>query len=416
VVRQETTAAESEAARGPLQVAPFRYLWLNNITYAMVMNAVRFVYGWVVLDALGRSESAQGLAIFVLGAPTLLLVLPAGVWADRMNRRRLLLLTQLVSAGLFTVTGVLIAQGRLSMGLVVISAGLIGSVMAVGSPVRSSLIPELLPARLLYSGIALNALAMTMSMVAGAVVAQLVGDAFGFEGVFFYLAGLLVLGSVAIFRMETPPTRISTVGARVSMRAAVSEGLRFVAADPALRTLFAMLALSGGVMSALMFATLQAFVKEDLGRDAGDAAPLFAVIGVGLAVSSFVVMRKGDMDHKGTIFLRSILFGTAMLTLMGRTTAYWQLLVLGLLMGLTGGFFINMNQGLIQSNTPPELMGRVMGFFTLVQQGLTPVGALVIGVLADVIGPADAITLCAGLAFVATLVTYMRAEAIHEIT
>ena len=199
------------------------------------------------------------------------------------------------------------------------------------------------------------------------------------------------------------------------MRAAVREGLRFVAGEPALRTLFGMLALAGGVMNALMFVTIQAFVKEDLGRDAGDAAPIYALIGVGLAASSFVVMRKGDMARKGTVFMRSMVAGTALMASMGQVQAYWQLAVLATLMGCTGGFFINMNQGLIQSNTPTELMGRIMGLFTLVQAGLTPFGALLFGVVASAIGAGTTITVGAGVAFIITVTTTLRARAIHEI-
>lgn len=411
---QDAVAADAVPSNA-LRVRSFRYLWLNNITFAMVMNAIRFVYGWVVLDGLARGESAQGLVVFLLGIPTLVLVLPAGVWADRLDRRRMLLGTQLVSAAALFITAGFISQGRLSIGLLVVSALALGSVMAIGSPVRSSLIPELLPASLLYNGIALNAIAMTGSMVLGAVIAQLVGDAFGFDGVFVYLGLLLLLGALAVSRIHAPPPAPRGDGPPVTMRAAVGEGLRFVAADPALRTLFGMLALAGGVMNALMFVTLQAFVKEDLGRDAGDAAPIFALIGLGLAASSFVVMRKGNMARKGTVFMRSMIIGPALMASMGLVGSYWQLAVLALLMGCTGGFFINMNQGLIQSNTPNELMGRVMGLFTLVQQGLTPIGALIMGILASAIGPGRTLTLGAGCALAVTLAVYVRAEAIHRI-
>ena len=173
--------------------------------------------------------------------------------------------------------------------------------------------------------------------------------------------------------------------------------------------------MAGGVMNALMFVTIQAFVKEDLGRDAGDAAPIYALIGVGLAASSFVVMRKGDMARKGTVFMRSMVAGTALMASMGQVQAYWQLAVLATLMGCTGGFFINMNQGLIQSNTPTELMGRIMGLFTLVQAGLTPFGALLFGVVASAIGAGTTITVGAGVAFIITVTTTLRARAIHEI-
>lgn len=350
----------------------------------------------------------------MLGVPGIFLLIPAGVWADRLDRRALLIGTQLGTTGVMVATAALIGAGQLSLAMLVGSALLAGVTTSLGSPVRSSLIPELLPKELLFSGIALNALALTASLVAGALSAQLVGDRFGFDGAFWYLAILLGVGTLVLLRMR-PPRRSTNGSERATMREAVGEGLRFVWANAALRTLFVMLGLSGMVMNALMFVTLQAFVKEDLGRDAGDAAPLLALMGVGLAVTSLVVMRRGNMANKGTVFLRSMLAGTAILVLMGRTTAYWQLAVLALIMGMAGGFFINMNQGLVQANTPNELMGRVMGLYTLVQGGLTPIGALLLGVLATGIGPGNAMSASAGVAFAVTLVTYLRAGALRSI-
>ncbi len=412
---QSATQVQAGAA-GPsnaLGVPSFRYLWLNTLTFYIVGNALRFVYGWIALDGLNENESVQGLVVFLLGLPGVFLLLPAGVWADRMNRRKLLLATQFATLVIMMGTAALIGQGQLSLGLIIVSALLAGTTTALGSPVRTSLLPELLPANLLYSGIALNALALTVSMVFGSVSAQLIGDAFGFDGAFWYFGIVLGFGLVAVFAIQAPE-RAPIESDRATMREAVGEGLTFVYRHPALRTLFLLLGLAGFVMNALMFVTLQAFVKEDLGRDAGDAAPLLALMGVGLALSSFVVMKNGNMKNKGTWFLRAMLLGTTCQFLMGRSTEYWQLMVLSLIMGTAGGFFINMNQGLIQSNTPPELMGRVMGFYTLVQGGLTPFGALLVGFLATAIGPGLAMSICSAGAFFIVLATYLRASELRD--
>lgn len=77
-------------------------------------------------------------------------------------------------------------------------------------------------------------------------------------------------------------------------------------------------------------------------------------------------------------------------------------------MGLAGGFFINMNQGLIQANTPQAVMGRVMGLYTLVTIGLLPFGALLLGTLASIIGVGNAISLAAAVGFVVVAITYHR--------
>lgn len=397
-----------------LGVLSFRYLWLNSITFYMVANALRFVYGWIALEGLDANESVQGLMVFLLGLPGIFLLLPAGVWADRLNRRKLLLGTQLGTALVMAATAIAIGSGALTLGLVVVSALVAGVSTAVGSPVRTSLLPELLPSNLLYSGIALNALALTSSLILGSVSAQLVGNRFGFDGVFWYLAFLLLLGLIPASRILMSK-REATESDRATMGEAVREGLTFVFRDRALRTLFSLLALAGLVMNALMFVTLQAVVKEELGRDAGDAAPLLALMGVGLAISSVFVMRSGEMKNKGTFFIRAMMVGTACLFLMGRATSYGQLMVLAVIMGCAGGIFINMNQGLIQSNTPPELMGRVMGLFTLVQTGFTPIGALILGVTAAAIGPGNTMSIASAFAFCVVVYTYFTSPELRTL-
>jgi DHA1 family multidrug resistance protein-like MFS transporter len=169
------------------------------------------------------------------------------------------------------------------------------------------------------------------------------------------------------------------------------------------------------MMTPIMFVTLQAHIKEELGRTAADAAPMLALMGVGIAASSVVIMRRGNMENKSVNFMRAMLGGTTIMFLMGLTTDYWQVLVLALLMGMCGGFFINMNQGLIQSNTPPEMMGRVMGLYALVSGGLTPFGALALGFLGAGIGTGNAIAVVSFLAWSIVVLIYVRGRAIREI-
>jgi MFS family permease len=122
------------------------------------------------------------------------------------------------------------------------------------------------------------------------------------------------------------------------------------------------------------------------------------------------------MEEKSVKFMRAMLGGTVCMTLMGRTTDYWQVLVLAVIMGLCGGFFINMNQGLIQSNTPPQMMGRVMGLYALVSAGLTPFGALALGLLSEAIGTGNAISIVSVVAFSIVLAVYSRGKAIRQIS
>jgi len=409
------TAQDTEKVPSPLSEPSFRRLWLNNIGYFIVANAQRFVFGLWVLDELQRGEREQGYAVFALGIPALFLVLHAGAWADRLNRKHILLTTQLGSAIVMTGAAILADSGQANLTWVYVVALLAGSAAAIGQPVRSSLIPTLVSDQQLFGAIALNALAMTASMILGPLMAKTVDDQFGISGAFWFQAILMFTGIFFILGMVIPDHNRSAAEQPRVFKATI-EALRHVAADPALRTLFGLLILSSLTINPAIMVTLQAYVKEFAGKDSGDAAPLFAVMGIGIAISSFIVMRKGDMKRKGALFQRAMMVGSTMAFLMGRTTSYRQLIPLALVMGLAGGFFITMNQGLIQSNTPKEIMGRIMGLYALVAAGILPIGALALGYIASLAGVGNTISGVAAFAFVAVVSTYIGKPSLRNLS
>jgi MFS family permease len=216
----------------------------------------------------------------------------------------------------------------------------------------------------------------------------------------------MMVGVLFLLRFESPPHE--EVRERRSVAAETRTALRHVLDDPHLKTLFALLLTASLTINPSIMVTLQAHVKEELGQDAGQAALPLALMGLGMAITSFVVLRKGDMKNKGAVFQRAMICGSTITFLTGLTTSFAQVLVLAFLMGLAGGFFINMNQGLVQANTPPDLMGRVMGLYTLVAAGLMPFGALAIGLVASKIGTGNAISLAAAIGFAVVVTTYVR--------
>ena len=121
-----------ERPANAITVRPFRLLWLNNICFFLVSNAQRFVFGWLVLDGLNRSESDQGVVVFTLGLPSALLVLQAGVWADRWDRRSMLIWTQVAGGAVMAVTALLIRADALSFNWVIIVTLFAGAASAIG--------------------------------------------------------------------------------------------------------------------------------------------------------------------------------------------------------------------------------------------------------------------------------------------
>jgi len=369
----------------------YRRLWINNLAYMFVSNAQRFAIGWLVLDGLGGDETRQGMAVFMLGFPVALIVMQAGALADRVDRRLLLIRSQMGLLVVVMATLVLLGLDRLTYSWVLLLCVFSGVAQAFGQPVRQALIPLLVPERLLMNAIALNALAMTSSMILSAPLVKIAGDLFDFEGVFGVQVVMLVAGLLVLRRIETPPVA-ETPKRRLIQEAA--SAFRHVMGDLRLRVLFLLLGVASVSVNAAVMVTMQAKVKEELFRDSGDMAYLLGIMAVGIAITSVVVMRKGDMKRKGGKFQRAMMCGSAVVMCMGQASSFKQLVPLFFMMGLAGGFFITMNQGLIQSTTPKELMGRVMGFYLLVQFGLMPIGALGLGWAASLIGPGNVVSIC----------------------
>lgn len=398
-------AGRSSDQRPPhaLTVPAFRNLWFNNVCYFMASNAQRFVFAWFVLDGLNRTERDQGVIVFALGLPGIFLVLQAGAWADRWDRKKLLVSSQAISAVTISLAIFYVATNQTSFPLLILIAILSGAAAAIGQPVRQSLVPALVAPEQLYSAIAINAIAMTLSLILGNAFARLVGGLFDFEGAFAFMAVLFAAGLYFLLRLEVPPH--DTLPEKRSIWTETFEAMRHVYNEHALRKLFGLLMLAGITMNPLVMVTMQAHVKNLTGNS-GDAALPFAMMGLGIAITSIFVMRQGNMANKGAAFMRAMMVGSAMTALMGRSTELWQVAGLCLIMGLAGGFYINMNQGLIQANTPQPLMGRVMAVYTLVQIGLLPLGALVWGGLADRIGTGETMTYVALIGLVIVVLVY----------
>lgn len=410
-VSQPDSNARGEA-QNALAVPDYRRLWINNLVYMFVSNAQRFAVGWLVLDGLGGNETSQGMAVFMLGIPAAFIVMQAGVLADRVDGRALLLYSQLGLLAVVVATLVLLGMDRLNYGWVLVLSVFSGIAQAFGGPVRQALIPLLVPERLIMNAVALNALAMTSSMVLSAPLVKITGDLFDFEGVYALQVVMLVAGLGVLRKLETP--QVQEREKRRLLQEAIS-ALRHVVGDIRLRVLFLLLAMAAVSVNAAIMVTMQAKVKEELLRDSGDTAYLFAVMAVGISITSVIVMRKGDMKRKGGKFQRAMMCGSLLVMCMGQASSFLLLIPLFFLMGLAGGFFITMNQGLIQSTTPKDIMGRVMGLYLLVQVGLMPLGALGLGWAASSIGAGNVVSICGAVSLLVVTWTHLGFPAVRNL-
>lgn len=381
------------AAFGALQVRDYRLLWLNAVTF-FIGGGMRVVaMSWLVLD-LTDSPAFVGAVLFAQGAPMAVLLLPAGVWADRADRRVLLIVSQLVSAAATAALAVLILAGVVAVWHVLVIAILLGAAMAVGQPARQALVPALVGPERLMNAIVLNNMIQNLSFVIGPAVAGGLLATIGTGGTFVAQAVLLLAGLPWLLALRSPPVR--QAAARVSGLADVREGIAHVTESAFLRSLFVVTAFTGIFYMGSQQALLPVFARDVLDSGEVGLGALSATFGLGMLAGSLLIASRGDFERKGDVLLWSLLIGAGVFF----TFAMSRWLPLSLAMmaawGFGAAFFMNLTVTLIQSHTPDALMGRVMSVQALCFFGVSPIGNLESGAVAQTLGAPAAATVGAG--------------------
>ena len=362
----------------------FRYLWANNFSYALVQGIQRFAFVWLATD-LSERNIVLGIVSFALGIPVLFLSLPAGVLSDRSDRRILLFGSQVLVLVASLLTAILIWVGVMSVTVAVLMAIFVGMGVAFGQPVRQALIPTIVPPERLMNAITLNSLGQNVSQIAGPALGGAAIYVWGIGGSFAVQAALMGFGLLLLIPLRIPPAAAGRAGRRI--RAEIGEGFSFVRGAADVRALFILLLATALVIMGPWQALLPKIAKEQLGSGALAASMLFAAMGVGTIVSSLVLASIPSLKNAGGWFACTLIVGGSLAVGIGFSHSYILTLVLMLLSGLNAGFFINLNLTLIQSHTPAAVMGRVMAIYTLVLMGGGPLGGLIAGGGADLLGP-----------------------------
>lgn len=336
--------------------------------------------GWLVLR-LTDSPALLGLTAAASSLPVLLLSLPAGTVADRLPKRGILLTTQLVAMLLAATLAALTLSGLVQVWHVMALAVLLGVVNAFDGPARQSFTVEMVGREDLLNAIALNAsvfnAARTMGpAVAGAVVALIgEGPAFALNALsfVFVIAGLLM--------MRLPP--FTGGGGRAGRQ--LQEGLAYIRGEP---RVLALLLQAGGI-SLFCFVhipLLPVFARDVLGTGAAGLGALSAASGLGALAAALLLAQGGDKLPRGRMLATAALVYPALM--IAFTAARWLPLAM-ILLGLAGWAGVTtmaLTNTLIQSIVPDGLRGRVMSVFTLILMGLSPMGGMAAGVVAQAVG------------------------------
>jgi len=371
----------------------------------------RTAQDWLVLTQLTHhSASAVGTVMALQFGPQLLLLPWTGFAADHYNQRKLLIATQATMGALALALGVLTVTGVVQLWHVYVFAFLSGCASAFDAPVRQTFVAELVGDADLSNAVALNSTSFNAARMIGPAVAGLViasvgtGWAFLINGASF----IAVLASLSLFRVSE--LRANARAHRT--KGSFTEGFRYVWSRPDLKAILVMLFLIGtfGLNFPIFISTMAVGVFH---TDARGYGLLSSIMAIG-TISGALLAAGRDGPRFMSLVIGALTFGLGC-TLAAIAPNYWLFAGALVVIGVAALTFTNTTNSLMQLSTEPAMRGRVMALRLGIALGCTPIGAPIVGWVADHLGPRWSLGIGAASGFTAAVVgAYAMTRQIHR--
>ena len=334
---------------------------------------------WAVFEFTG-SALYLGLINACRLVPAFLLSVPAGVLADRTDRRKLLILLQAgIMPSTFCVGYLLAAESPFWLLAVVVT--LRSSLMAVVTPVRNSLIPNLVPESQVASAVAVDSAVRNLSRIAGPAIAGTLLAVMEVADVFWISGCSIVAVLLSLFVVRPESDRDAVSKNIISMKADIKEAAVYVKNSPSVQSLL-ILAVVPMVFAFPYTAMMPLFAEDLLQLGPEGLGILLSVAAAGALVGSAWLSLGSGTEGAGKWLVCSIIaFGLFLLLFMFAETLVTAA-VLMFLVGLASSTYRTTSRVTLQTRVPDRLRGRILSI-ALMDRGLMPLGAILIGAVAE---------------------------------
>ncbi len=384
----------------------------DNYRYFLSGQSVSLIGTWMQRTAQQWLVYTLTDSAFLLGllgvcqfAPMLLFSLLAGVYVDRIPKKSILLLTQVMQMVQALTLATLVWLGIVEYWHVFILAAIFGLANTFEMPTRHSFIIEMVGRNNLKNAIGLNSTMVNIARIIGPGLAGITMARFGIAFCFFingisYLAVIFSLLKIHVY----------TINIRIKQQNITSEildGLNYIRNQKQiLYPVMAMLAIGTFAMNTDVI--IPVFAKVILSQEAQGYSFLLSAIGVGALIGSlfFAARSQKQSSRNGIVFSAS---GVSIcLFLAGMTSNYYHLLGILVLFGVFSMIFMTTVNSTIQLNSNDEYRGRVMSVYSMVFVGTTPIGNFLTGYIAQNFGPANSFYFCGVVSILLIAVIYIR--------
>jgi MFS family permease len=364
----------------PLRLRNFR-LYLGGQAISLIGTWLQMTaQGWVVWE-LSHSATALGLVTMLGTLPILLLGPGAGVWADRLDRRKLLIASQTGAMLLAFILAFLTQAGWVQLWHVYLLAGLLGIITAIDIPAQQAFLGDLSGISEVRKAINLNITMLQVSRILGPALAGLILATLG-AATAFWLNGLSFLAVIySLWAVQANQVRKPTSG---NVLSEFKEGLSFVAGQPRLQDLMLFAILVTFFAFPIIMSLLPAVVGQVLKGDATTLSWLMASSGVGALVGTLVVAPVVQSKRRTGVILGGVVawIGLWLLALSGVSWLPAAMVAL-FFFSLGVPAVMTTTMGLLQVLAPAGMRARLMSLFFTLSFGMQPVASFLIGYSAD---------------------------------
>lgn len=389
----------------------FMWLWIGSLGSSFAMNMQIIARGWLVYE-LTESPIDLGWVTMSFMVPTVLFSLYGGVLADRMRKKRVIVIAQALNCLATVFMAIIIFGGSVTFWDFLWFGFFNGTVLALSMPARQAFVPELIPERLLFSAMGLNTTSWNIARIigpafAGFLIAIIAGgdktSSYGVGVVYIVISVLYFISAVTMLFIDQSGKvkQDGKANAFEDMRA----GLAYVKARPPVLGLI-ILSIIPFLFGMPLNTLLPAFNEEVVGGGPDDLGLLVSAMGAGAIVGSLMMATMGDLRNKGSWLIITCILWGAVTSAFGMSSAMWMIITFIMAIGWISSWNMSLNRGMLQMQVEDQMRGRIMSI-DMMSHGLMPLGVFPITWIAETYDVGTALVV-SGSAFMAlTLLCYV---------
>lgn len=377
-----------------LRLRDYRRYWLSSGLTGFGLNFWFLGTAWLVLD-LTNSPLAVGLISGLAAAPSIVLSLLGGAITDRVDRRRMLVAVRLGWAVQCVVTGLLVSSGAIEAWHVLALAVTFGIADAASTPAWHTLLVDIVGKSRLVAANALDQVAEFGGELIAPLVVGLVIAASGSAPLFYLASALLALGAfyMALVNVRPPLEAAAELEERRDMLAEIRAGLAYTLRTPPFPALLGVSALS--LLSAAVFPLVPVYARDVLEVGPRGYGVMASALAAGMLAGALAMAALGEMRRPGLVMLAARAAWFAAMAAFALSEVFALSLALLVTMGAAGAISGNLVLTQFQRYAEDRMRGRVMSI-QRIADSLEPLGAVVGGALASLVGPESSLLLAAG--------------------